>query len=51
MQSSERGWRSSALDDFMDQESIEDLIDFVCDEWSAPAPVALTDEEERAAFS
>ena len=54
-----RTWRCShlnedgdrlALDDFMDQDSIEDLIDFVCDEWSAPAPVALTDEEERAAF-
>ena len=51
-----RTWRCShlnedgdrlALDDFMDQESIEDLIDFVCDEWAAPAPVALTDEERQ----
>lgn len=25
-----------ALDDFMGQESIDDLIDFVCDEWSDP---------------
>lgn len=29
-----------ALDDFMDAESLEDLIDFVCDEWSAPQPPA-----------
>ena len=52
-----RTWRCShlnedgdrlALDDFLDQDSIEDLIDFVCDEWSAPAPVALTDEEIAA---
>ncbi len=29
-----------ALDDFMDTNSLEDLIDYVCDEWSAPASVA-----------
>ena len=27
-----------ALDDFMDQRSLEDLIDFVCDEYTAPTP-------------
>jgi hypothetical protein len=25
-----------ALDDFMDKESLDDLIDFVCDEWAQP---------------
>jgi hypothetical protein len=25
-----------ALDDFMDKESLEDLIDYVCDEWAGP---------------
>jgi len=25
-----------AIDDFMGQESIDDLVDFVCDEWAAP---------------
>jgi hypothetical protein len=29
-----------ALDDFMDSESLEDLIDFVCDEWAEPATQA-----------
>ncbi len=32
-----------ALDDFMDANSLEDLIDYVCDEWAAPAPVAKVD--------
>ena len=27
-----------ALDDMMGQDSIDDLIDYVCDEWSDPAP-------------
>lgn len=27
-----------ALDDFMDQQSIDDLVDFVCDEHAAPQP-------------
>lgn len=44
-----RGWRQRtmnrsgdrlALDDMMGQESIDDLIDYVCDEWSDPAPAA-----------
>jgi hypothetical protein len=25
-----------ALDDFMDKDSLDDLIDFVCDEWAGP---------------
>ena len=42
-----RGWRQRtmnrsgdrlALDDMMGQDSIDDLIDYVCDEWSDPAP-------------
>ena len=33
-----------ALDDFMDKESLADLIDFVCDEWAGP-PDALTDTQ------
>lgn len=46
-----------ALDDFMDAESLDDLIDYVCDEWAgpaaAPAPVltpaqSLTDELAEA---
>lgn len=55
-----RQWRQSfvnksgdrlALDDFMDAASMEDLVDFVCDEWAAPPapqtqrPVRLTDEQ------
>jgi hypothetical protein len=32
---------SLGLDDFMDKESLDDLIDFVCDEWATPpAPEA-----------
>jgi hypothetical protein len=35
-----------ALDDFMDKRSLDDLIDFVCDEYtSPPASKPLTDEE------
>jgi hypothetical protein len=38
-----------ALDDFMDKRSLDDLIDFVCDEYTAPqsAQQPLTDEEIR----
>ena len=54
-----RQWRQSfvnksgdrlALDDFMDAASMEDLVDFVCDEWAEPPapqtqrPVRLTEE-------
>jgi hypothetical protein len=44
-----RSWRQSfvnksgdqlALDDFMDEPSIDDLIDFVCDEWAEPAALS-----------
>lgn len=40
-----RTWRQStmnksgdrlAIDDFMGQDSIDDLVDFVCDEWASP---------------
>ena len=35
-----------ALDDFMDKRSLDDLIDFVCDEYSAPPQrQPLTDEQ------
>jgi hypothetical protein len=37
-----------SLEDFMDKEGLDDLIDFVCDEFVAPAPVQqppLTDEQ------
>ena len=36
-----------ALDDFMDKESLADLIDYVCDEWSHPptAPSAPAKEQ------
>lgn len=41
-----------ALDDFMDKESLADLIDFVCDEWAEPAAhpprAPLTDAELKA---
>lgn len=46
-----------AIDDFMGQESIDDLVDFVCDEWAAPpstqppaaqAMAPLTDEWIRS---
>lgn len=56
-----RTWRQSfvnrsgdqlALDDFMDKRSLDDLIDFVCDEYTFPPPqrtwVGLTDEEIEA---
>ena len=35
-----------ALDDFMDKRSLDDLIDFVCDEYTAPQPAhqPLTEE-------
>lgn len=40
-----------ALDDFMDKRSLDDLIDFVCDEYTRPqAREPLTDEQEREAF-
>jgi len=29
-----------ALDDFMDSESLDDLLDYVLDEWASPAPAA-----------
>lgn len=29
-----------AIDDFMEQDSIDDLVDFVCDEWSEPKAAA-----------
>jgi hypothetical protein len=58
-----RTWRQStmnrcgdrlALDDFMGQDSIEDLIDYVCDEWAEPPapqpPQPLTDEQITAIF-
>ena len=38
-----------ALDDFMDKQSLDDLIDFVCDEYTSPPAskpfVGLTDDE------
>ena len=37
-----------ALDDFMDKQSLDDLVDFVCDEYTTPPQrtwVGLTDEE------
>ena len=38
-----------ALDDFMDKQSLDDLIDFVCSEYTSPPAskpwVGLTDEE------
>ena len=35
-----------ALDDFMDKRSLDDLIDFVCDEYTAPRQwQGLTNEE------
>jgi hypothetical protein len=48
-----RTWRQStmnrsgdrlAIDDFMGQESIDDLVDFVCDEWAGPAPTAPAEQ-------
>ena len=40
-----------ALGDFMDKQSLDDLIDFVCDEYTSPPAskpwVGLTDEEIR----
>ena len=39
-----------ALDDFMDKRSLDDLIDFVCDEYTAPPKrewVGLTDEQRH----
>lgn len=50
-----RQWRQSfvnksgdrlALDDFMDAASMEDLVDFVCDEWVEP-PVSQTQRTVR----
>jgi hypothetical protein len=35
-QSMNRSGDQLALDDFMDKESLADLIDYVCDEWSHP---------------
>lgn len=34
-----------ALDDFMDKESLADLIDFVCDEYAMPVQKPLTEQQ------
>lgn len=40
-----------AIDDFMGQDSIDDLVDFVCDEWAAPpSREPLTDDAILDAF-
>jgi hypothetical protein len=40
-----------AIDDFMGQESIDDLVDYVCDEWSGPPEPAESPAPERVAPS
>lgn len=35
-----------AIDDFMDAESIDDLVDYVCDEWAGPPPQPPAQETE-----
>jgi len=39
-----------ALDDFMGEDSIEDLIDFVCDEYAAPIPAAPAQAPDAGAL-
>jgi len=46
-----------SIDDFLGQDSVDDLVDFVCDAWAipvavseAPAPQPLSDEQLRDIF-
>ena len=39
-----------ALDDFMDKRSLDDLIDFVCDEYTAPRQWQGLTEEEKSSL-
>jgi hypothetical protein len=36
-----------ALDDFMDEESINDLVDFVCDQWALDAAINAEPKEQQ----
>jgi len=40
-----------ALDDFMGEDSIADLVDFVCDEYAMPLPPPLTREQIDAVMT
>jgi hypothetical protein len=53
-----RSWRQSfvnksgdqlALDDFMDERSLEDFIDYVLDEWAAPASPSVAQADQAVA--